>query len=1053
MASRISGTMHPVHKSRLSRLVRRRQKHLGQLSVIVPVFNVEAYLADCLASIVTQSYPYLEIIVIDDGSTDGSRAIAEDFARRDRRIQVLNVVHGGNGRARNAGLEKATGQFITFADSDDLVAPNAYLAMITKLHETSSQFVVGSSDRLLGRTRSSVMMMDKLHAIPRNSVSLTDYPDILSDVFLWNKIFRKDFWDSAVGSIPEDVLYEDQETTARAYVRAEAFDVIADTVYHWRIRQDGSSITQNKRSMRDVEDRMGVVDAVSQFLMAEGGPEALRTWFTRVLGSDLLPYFEQVPYVGDDYWDVLHTGLSRIFSAVRSLDSELSATVLKNIGPHEQILCGLAAQGARGDLESVIVYRSENGTGFETHIRENRFLARLEYLDSLETSYPKELLDFPPAVLVPVSHVRSDGWSEDGALLLGGHFYLPGLDSTVYPGEINVLIKDSSGNLKNVDVNRVEDPYLDLLGNDAYASHAGAGFTCRVGSDRFGVRLTAPVEVVVRFVVAQEVFERRHVVSPPRRPIQGVEAKFEALRPVATNVTFDEVRGEFSVCVNIPHRMVLASATMDVALVTARNTVRPTSVEVLRPGSRVFTFPLKQTNWGREVAAPISGTYTLRYASGGDGLNQSSAPVLIDDRWSSRLPLEHRFPHATLRVFQTGSGACAVGIAPPLQGGERGKYNQRRLRAEYATSTGANTLTDTVLFESFGGKSCTDSPRAISDTLHAKSADVPIYWSINDFSVEYPEYAIPVLRGSREWFDRLKTSKVIVNNNNFPSFFRKFEGQRYVQTWHGTPLKKLGKHAPNRYLSASYRTLMEREAGMWDTLLAQNGFAAEVLPEAFGYGGNVLTLGYPRNDALAAPDRESRAERVRRGLGIAPEQTVVLYAPTWRDNAKDSSERHTLVTHLDFAEAGKLLGASYVFLVRGHHNVAGGSSKQVGSNLIDVSMYPEINDLILASDLLVTDYSSISFDYCVTGKPMYFLVPDLRQYRDEVRGFYLDWETTAPGPLCSDTTQLCEALSSGKQPDGAAYEQFTLAYAALDDGRASARVVDEIWAAEVALFI
>ena len=183
-------------------------------------------------------------------------------------------------------------------------------------------------------------------------------------------------------------------------------------------------------------------------------------------------------------------------------------------------------------------------------------------------------------------------------------------------------------------------------------------------------------------------------------------------------------------------------------------------------------------------------------------------------------------------------------------------------------------------------------------------------------------------------------------------------------------------------------------------LLAQNGFASEVLPAAFGYGGDVLTLGYPRNDALAAPDRESRAERVRRDLGITPEKIVVLYAPTWRDNAKDGSERHTLVAHLDFARAGTSLGSDYVFLIRGHHNVAGGSSTQVGSNLIDVSMYPEINDLILASDLLVTDYSSISFDYCVTDKPMYFLVPDLSQYRDKIRGFYLDWEAIAPGPLC-----------------------------------------------------
>ncbi|HEX9088273.1 MAG TPA: glycosyltransferase, partial [Arthrobacter sp.] len=442
MTSRLSAAVHPADKSRLRRLIRGRQENLGRLSVIVPVFNVEQYLADCLASIVSQSYPYLEIIVIDDGSTDGSRAVVEDFARRDRRIQVVEVVHGGNGRARNAGLERATGKFITFADSDDVVAPGAYRVMIAKLHETSSQFVVGSSDRLLGRQRSAVRMMDSLHAIERRSISVSGFPGILSDVFLWNKMFRKDFWDSAVGAIPEDVLYEDQETTARAYVRATAFDIIQDTVYHWRIRPDGSSITQNKHSLRDLEDRLRVVESVSELLGAEAGPGALLAWFTRVLGSDLVPYYEQVPYADPDYWDALRGGLARVLASVQSQGGDFSATVLKNIGPHEQILCSLAAQGARGDLEEVLAHRAENGTGFEVQLVGDRIFARLDYLDTLTTGRPQQLVEIPSAALTPVSQVRSDGWSNDGALMLSGHCYLSGLDSGAYPGKITVLVKD-----------------------------------------------------------------------------------------------------------------------------------------------------------------------------------------------------------------------------------------------------------------------------------------------------------------------------------------------------------------------------------------------------------------------------------------------------------------------------------------------------------------------------------------------------------------------------------------------------------------------------------
>ncbi|KUM41128.1 hypothetical protein AR539_00325 [Arthrobacter sp. EPSL27] len=928
------------------------------------------------------------------------------------------------------------------------MAPHAYSIMIAKLRETSSQFVVGSSDRLLGRSRSSVKMMDKLHAGTKHSIQLGDAPEILSDVFLWNKMFRRDFWDSAVGTIPENVLYEDQETTARAYVRATAFDVIQDTVYHWRIRSDGSSITQNKNSIRDLADRLRVVDSVSALLMSEAGSDVLLAWFTRVLGSDLVPYYEVVPHAGPDYWDALHSGLARIISSMQCLDSEFLATVLKNIGPHEQTLCTLAAQGARGDFESVLCYRTENGTGFEVQIRDNTFFARLDYLDALTTSHPQRMLEIHSAALMPASHVRCDGWSNDGSLLLSGHLYVLGLDSEAFPGDLSVRVTGPTRDLPGIEVSRVQDPHLDMLGNDAYASHAAAGFTCRVCLDHVGETTPGSIEVVVTLAIAHEVVERRHVLNLPPRSLDHNPADRTLRQPIVTDITFDAEREEFSVGVRVPRTLVKDLATFDVALATARNTVRPTSAITTGQDGRRFTFALKQTVWGRQAAAPLSGTYTLRYGTGLKLPDQLSKPVMTMWGLSAILPLEHGFQHAVVSAVQAPSGALAVRIMPPLQPEERGTYNQRRLRDEYAGKAAYRALTDAVLFESFAGKSCTDSPRALSDALHARSPAVPIFWSISDFSVEYPDYAVPVLRGSREWFTRLKTSGTVVNNNSFPAYFQKSEGQRYVQTWHGTPLKKLARHAPTRYLSASYRRRMEREALMWDVMIAQNGFAADVLADAFGYGGDVLTLGYPRNDTLATEDRVSRAQQIRRDLGISPNKIVVLYAPTWRDNVKDASRRHALVAHLDFGRARESLGSEHVFLLRGHHNVAGGSATRVGANLIDVSMYPEVNDLILASDLLVTDYSSIAFDYCVTDKPMYFLVPDLSEYRDEIRGFYLNWEAEAPGPLCVDTDELCDAIRSASGSRAKTYGHFKSTYAALDDGAAALRVTEAIWPAE-----
>src|SRR5262249_36717456 len=141
-------------------------------------------------------------------------------------------------------------------------------------------------------------------------------------------------------------------------------------------------------------------------------------------------------------------------------------------------------------------------------------------------------------------------------------------------------------------------------------------------------------------------------------------------------------------------------------------------------------------------------------------------------------------------------------------------------------------------------------------------------WSVSDLSTQVPDGATPLLVHSQAWMDVLHNARYLVNNSNFPFYYRKREGQTYIQTWHGTPLKRIGNDVPGANLSLTYKRLMIREAQYWDVLLAQNEFAAEVLPKAFGYDGRVLDLGYPRNDALVGPGALDRRSRVRRDLGF-----------------------------------------------------------------------------------------------------------------------------------------------------------------------------------------
>jgi CDP-glycerol glycerophosphotransferase len=317
---------------------------------------------------------------------------------------------------------------------------------------------------------------------------------------------------------------------------------------------------------------------------------------------------------------------------------------------------------------------------------------------------------------------------------------------------------------------------------------------------------------------------------------------------------------------------------------------------------------------------------------------------------------------------------------------------------------------------------------------------------VADPSVAVPAGTVPLHRYSEEWYRALGRSKYLVNNNTFPVFFRKKPGQVYLQTWHGTPLKRIGFDTPVQRLTPSYLRTLAREPGDWDVLLAQSPDAAELLAGAFRYLGNVPVLGYPRNDALAAYTAATQRKRVREYFRIPEEQIVVLYAPTWRDTARTRRDRHAVVNYLDARMAETALGPNYTILFRGHHNVAGQRSTDGLNGLMDVTEYPQVSDLCLAADLLVTDYSSIMFDFSVTGKPMFFLVPDLEEYRDSTRGLYMELQDHVPGPLAGSAVELFDEIRSYREEDWrTAYSAFVSKFAPFDDGSAARRVIDNVW--------
>jgi CDP-glycerol glycerophosphotransferase len=350
---------------------------------------------------------------------------------------------------------------------------------------------------------------------------------------------------------------------------------------------------------------------------------------------------------------------------------------------------------------------------------------------------------------------------------------------------------------------------------------------------------------------------------------------------------------------------------------------------------------------------------------------------------------------------------------------------------------------EVVLYNSWWGK-LSDSPKAIFEELRRRDVPLEHVWVLDDPSAA-PDGATAVVPGSLAFLEQTGRARYIVSNSTLRRYFRKKRATTYVQTWHGAALKRIGLdiEQPAWTDGARYLRALRREVASWDYLISPNSFSSSVMRGAFRYEGEILETGYPRNDLLFAENRDEVRASARARLGVADSARVVLYAPTWRDNS-------TFSTELDLAGLCEALGDDYVVLVRAHTAVASTLSLRDRPGLRNVSDVDDVGELLLAADVLVTDYSSVMFDFAPLRKPMLFFTYDLERYRDELRGFYFDFAAEAPGPLIETTGELVAALrglDAVRARSAPAHERFVARFCDLDDGHASERVVDAVFGA------
>ena len=295
-----------------------------------------------------------------------------------------------------------------------------------------------------------------------------------------------------------------------------------------------------------------------------------------------------------------------------------------------------------------------------------------------------------------------------------------------------------------------------------------------------------------------------------------------------------------------------------------------------------------------------------------------------------------------------------------------------------------------AVFCSFNGKSYSCNPRAISEELHKQSPDTKIVWAFLDVRKKrnvVPDYVRCVKHGSIRELYELTTAKYWIDNFSKPSTTRKRKGQIYIQTWHGDRgFKKVLYDSPNCKPTNKYI-----ESDICDVMTVGSDFGIKKLSGAFKYNGEFLKFGSPRNDKLIN-NSSDEVNRVKKFLGIDSDKKILLFAPTFR---RSKSKEKQSMQGIDLIEIkdklDEITGQEWVCLTRAH-SISNGLDidSSIASKVIDVTNYEDMADLLMITDLLITDYSSSAGDFILKFKPLILFQPDREEYMSKDRTFYFD---------------------------------------------------------------
>lgn len=305
-----------------------------------------------------------------------------------------------------------------------------------------------------------------------------------------------------------------------------------------------------------------------------------------------------------------------------------------------------------------------------------------------------------------------------------------------------------------------------------------------------------------------------------------------------------------------------------------------------------------------------------------------------------------------------------------------------------------------ILFSSFSGKSFNDSPRAIFEYISSRQeySKYTLVWAFLR-PENYPELSTVKMDSLKYFYLAIKAKYWITNVNIERGLKFKKKSTVYLNTWHGIALKLIGNDCPGR---------KDYDFSTIDHLVVSGDYDEKIFKSAFKANENsYLRCGMPRNDALWLAN-ERQKEQIKTKLNIPGDKKVILYAPTWREST-DGGKSYSIAPPIDFSKWRKQLGDAYIILFRAHSITTKVMGIEFNDFIRDASEYSDVNDLMIVSDMLITDYSAIAFDYSILCRPILCYAYDYDTYLAE-RGTYFEIDDVYPNKSCRTEDELLERI-------------------------------------------